>query len=574
MTMSIHSQPVHDATSTEYMLTTRAVTRRRVEFLAVCVTLGVTVVSGCRDLSATLPAGTPNPSALNSPTGALMKRNAADSLFEQAMLQYVIDAGLFTDELESANTGVSVYTPSTSAGSLDERVLPQLVGADAQTGGTSYQMLQAVRGSAADAIGALSKYDSAASPALRGEMYALEGYAEVLLAEMFCSGVPLSTFNFEQDFTYRPGSTQQQVYQDAIAKFDSAIALSSDSVRILNLARVGLGRAYLDLGDYTNAGAAVGSVPDDFRYQLNIQWGSRSSNQLNSVATISNNEGTNGLPFISSGDLRTRAVPSVVSLSGQLYFPQKYAAALDSQKSYYSPITVADGVEARLIQAEAALKTGDPRWLTLLNALRTAGGVTLDTVADTLGVTRCGGVCGYDPGNGLGGSTPEFGQPYPGGFVPPAGAGYTYTLAGADTTYPAPSGIQSTCYNNSWYLPCYQGDSMVVLYYTYPITPQWSAGIGGVSGLAPLADPGNSAGDTARVNLLFDERAYWLYLTGHRQGDLRRLVRQYHRDQSTVYPTGSYLAPGLGVYGTDVTAPIPSAETPNPYFHGCLDRNA
>jgi hypothetical protein len=418
-----------------------------------------------------------------------MKRNAAVVAFNGALLRYVINAGLITDELEDRETGASLLLPSNTVGSLDERILPQginAVGEDSR-GGNSYQDLQLVRGRTNDAIGALTKYDSAASPALRGEMYALQGYAEVMLAELFCSGVPLSTFDFEGDFTYRPGSTQQQVYQDAIVKFDSAIALSSDSTHILNLARVGLGRTYLDLGDYTNAAAAVDSVPDDFRYQLSIQWSTGGSlNYLNDVATVSDNEGTNGVPFITSNDPRSMDLASIFdSQRGvQLYFPQKYSAGL--QEPNYSPVTVADGVEARLIQAEAALNTGDPSWLTILNALRTTS---------------------------------------------------------------------TTCTVQT--MPC-----------------SAPAGTGGVADLPLLVDPGSSAGDTARVNLLFTERAYWLYLTGHRQGDLRRLIRNYHRDQNTVYPTGPYLAPGQGVYGTDVTVPIPASENPNPYFHGCLDRNA
>jgi hypothetical protein len=103
------------------------------------------------------------------------------------------------------------------------------------------------------------------------------------------------------------------------------------------------------------------------------------------------------------------------------------------------------------------------------------------------------------------------------------------------------------------------------------IDTTWNAGTGGVGGLSPLRDPGS---DSARVTMLFSERAYWLYLTGHRQGDLRRLIRQYHRDQSAVYPTGDYFGLGAGTYGTDVTAPIPTSENPNPLFHGCRDRDA
>jgi hypothetical protein len=103
-----------------------------------------------------------------------------------------------------------------------------------------------------------------------------------------------------------------------------------------------------------------------------------------------------------------------------------------------------------------------------------------------------------------------------------------------------------------------------------------------VNGLAPLTDPGaglsGSAATAARVKLLFDERAAWLFATGHRQGDLRRLLRQYNslpafQSEQQVYPTGEYLAPGTGQYGSDVTAPIPATEYANPKYHGCLDRN-
>ena len=92
-------------------------------------------------------------------------------------------------------------------------------------------------------------------------------------------------------------------------------------------------------------------------------------------------------------------------------------------------------------------------------------------------------------------------------------------------------------------------------------------------GLPPLADP---VDPKARLPLLFTERAEWLYLTGTRQGDLRRLLRNYHQyfpRQDLVYPSGLYTAPGAGVYGPDFTAPIPQAEiNNNPLIQGCLSR--
>lgn len=75
-----------------------------------------------------------------------------------------------------------------------------------------------------------------------------------------------------------------------------------------------------------------------------------------------------------------------------------------------------------------------------------------------------------------------------------------------------------------------------------------------------------------KVNLLFKERAYDLFLTSHRLGDLRRLIRQYQRSAESVFPSGAYFKGG--VYGTDVNFPVPFEEQNNPNFTGCLDRKA
>lgn len=86
--------------------------------------------------------------------------------------------------------------------------------------------------------------------------------------------------------------------------------------------------------------------------------------------------------------------------------------------------------------------------------------------------------------------------------------------------------------------------------------------------LTALADPGTAA---ARENVLFRERAFWMFGTGHRLGDMRRLIRQYGRAQNTVFPIGAYYKGGN--YGDAVVIPTPFVETNNPKFKQCLDRN-
>jgi hypothetical protein len=457
-----------------------------------CLLLGclgaTTVLGGCKELTGSpgLPAGTQDPTFYQTAAGALGMRNAALVQFGQALGQYITDAGQLTDELESSQTGASQGVLLQNAGQvqdpLDERLLP--VGVTVP----SYGQLQGVRTLAAQALGALAAYDTAASAReavaqLRGELYALDGYTEIMLADLFCSGVPLSTLDFQKDFTYKPGSTTVQVYQDALAKFDSALVLAGANDSVRYLAQVGQGRAYLEWGCptcYATAADDVAGVPDGFQYQVSVNWGSLDIGNSNSSlsATISDHEGQNGLPFLSSGDPRSSAVTLIASGPSWSYvpltFPAKYGAALTG--TGIAPVTLASGIEARLIEAEAALQRGDaPTWLTTLNVLRANA-----------------------------------------------------TIPG--TTQPNPQA------------------------------------------LPPLSDPQDAV---ARIDTLFTERAEWLFLTGHRQGDLRRLLRQYShytafQSQLQVYPTGAYLAPGTGRYGTDVVAPIPPTESANPDFHGCL----
>jgi hypothetical protein len=399
-----------------------------------------------------------------------MYRGTKSSL-ETALNNFIVTTGALTDELTSGGIGSGVGSIGATGDPLDERILGSQ---SAARDYGPYGQLQQVRGNALQAIGLLQSYASSLSPALRGEMYTVQGYAEVLLAELYCSGVPLSTLDFQGDFTYRPGSASHDVYAHAVTLFDSALAISSDSQSVIWFASVAKGRALLDLGDVVHADQAVAAVPDTFAYRLPVAWGIYGAGYgLDSQWTVADREGSNGVPFSSSSDPRVSVIAKGTNPFGvPLFAPAKYP------KSSVVPVVLASGVEARLIQAEAALRAGDQNWLTILNALRTDG----------------------------------------------------------------------------------------------------------TEGLHPLTDPaanplppGKTAFDV-RLDLILQERAYWLFLTGHRQGDLRRVVRAtsaggYGRAQNVVYPSGPYYG-GLGSYGSDVNLPIPTAEQRNPLFHGCIDRGA
>jgi hypothetical protein len=100
--------------------------------------------------------------------------------------------------------------------------------------------------------------------------------------------------------------------------------------------------------------------------------------------------------------------------------------------------------------------------------------------------------------------------------------------------------------------------------------PYTLAGQKAPTALAALTDPGNQA---AREDLMFQERAMWLYLTGHRLGDLRRMIKYYGRTADSVFPSGTYLGAAGGQIGPDVNFPVPIDEENNTSAPRCTDRN-
>ncbi len=438
----------------------------------------------------TLPPEVPDPTTLQTPAGALGRYRGTVARQRFIFEGVVLRGALFTDEM------VALPTPPGLAGEFTAFDIRRNLEFVSQA---PYDSLHMLRAQAHEARGFLATYAPQSPTDLQAHMFALEGYAEVFLADLFCSGVPLSTVDFDGDYTLASGSTTEEVYEHAIALFDSAWTLVKDSAWIKGFVAVGRGRALLARGRYTEAMAAVAAVPDGFSYTVSVPTVTQSTTEgprltgltsynvnyarVAAVPSVADREGGNGMDFRSSNDPRLKTLRLGAGLyGGDMYYPDPSRFARTGVVTY----VLANGVEARLIEAEAMVLTGGD-WLGKLNALRTTG--TFDTQPNADDPTQ------------------------------------TDTL--------------------------------------------WHAGSGGIAGLRPMEDPGT---DKLRLDLLFRERAFWLYLTGNRAGDLRRLVRLYGRPLNDVYPVGSYTGAEES-YGGESVWPVPLDEQKlNPRYVGCFHR--
>ncbi|MBK8060836.1 MAG: hypothetical protein IPK33_23970 [Gemmatimonadetes bacterium] len=130
-----------------------------------------------------------------------------------------------------------------------------------------------------------------------------------------------------------------------------------------NFASVLRGRGLLDLGLTDQAAAAVASVPTSFSYttlhslasdyQKN---GFQDYMNSNDGILVSDREGTNGLNFATALDPRVPVTGDGSPSAFDKQTPRWYYA---NATSFTSPMPIVTGVEARLIEAEAALKANN-----------------------------------------------------------------------------------------------------------------------------------------------------------------------------------------------------------------------
>ena len=448
--------------------------RRRAAVGVAALGLMLSACSSVTDslLTADIPDIIP-PELTNTLEGALGLSNGALDTFRDITAgseSTWLFGGLLADE----------WSTSSTFPQNDETDQRHILENNGQVTGMLYRLYR-TRIRASEAITALNNF-APTRRALIGEMYFAKGFAEMQLAQDFCNGIPISAL---VNRVPEPGvpETGAQVFARAVASYDSALAFANGtdtvSIRIARSARVGKARALLGLARYAEAATTVAGLPTSFSYihtfslttGSNTIWAQGFSARRYVIGdSLEGNARNifvkNALPFVSAADPRLPV--TILTSNGQDGQTRVRRTTLYGQ---LTPLDVVNGIDARMVEAEAALAANDvTTFFAIHNALRA--------------------------------SSPLLG-----------------------TVRPA--------------------------------------------ALAPLVDPGTPA---ARLSLHFREKAFWTFSRGQRLGDMRRLVRQYNRNVTDVFPVGIHYKGGD--YGTDVNLPIVTDERNNPSFLGCVDRNA
>lgn len=217
------------------------------------------------------------------------------------------------------------------------------------------------------------------------EMYNLAGYTYLMFGENYCAGVPFGQAPASGELVEGTPTTKQETFDIALARFSSAAGSTGGSMDQAYLSSVGTARAQAAMGNFSAAASAVASVPTDWEYRIRHKGGG-AFDQRNAVYelnqsqrrwSVSDNEGGIGAAFRGAMDPRVE-----VADNGGIGFDEE-TPLFEQQKypSWDADAIVASGIDARLLEAEAALASGDvATWAAKHNELRATIG--LDPVAD------------------------------------------------------------------------------------------------------------------------------------------------------------------------------------------------
>lgn len=318
-----------------------------------------------------------NPSDVQSAAGAIALANGALARFTyitgatNAVESSWLFGGLLADEWSTSSTFVQ-------NDETDQRAIQE------NNSSITLQLrnLARVRTSANQAIAGLRTFQPART-ALIAEMYFARGFAEMQLAQDFCNGIPLSDGS-TGEMRFDDPRTVQEVFEVAVASFDSAMTTATGtdaaSVLVQRAARVARARALLGLNRLPEAAALVSDIPTSFAYQHTFSLASVGSNTVWAQG-ISNNRYSVGDSVEGNGrNIRVfNAIPFGSARDPRLPVNDLLRAGQDGQTfvrvttlyGQLTPIDVVNGIDARMVQAEDALKAGrTSEWLAIHNALR------------------------------------------------------------------------------------------------------------------------------------------------------------------------------------------------------------
>jgi hypothetical protein len=366
----------------------RIMNRARWASAAGLVAATLVVLGACSDLKNQLlepqNPGLIDPSAVSSPAAAMALKVGA-----MGRVRFVVDCGGNNECLWEEAGDLSDEFHNSDFQTVRQDIDQRLI--DESNPEIPWASVAQSRGFVRDAIGTVEQFLPANKSDI-AELYLGMGFLEMSLAENYCNGVPLS-HTVKGVVTYGPGLTDAQVLDTASAHLDTALTLSSgsdDDSKFINQASLIIkARILVDQAKFAAAAALVSAtaVPSDYQYLFATSPSKNTDdlgiwviNNFTARMTVSDSfEIVNGvptttknaLPFASAND------PRVPVKSGQAVTPkvgpEDGSTPMFVQLLYGrdDPIAMASGVDARLIQAEAALNAGDiAGMMTILNALR------------------------------------------------------------------------------------------------------------------------------------------------------------------------------------------------------------
>jgi starch-binding outer membrane protein, SusD/RagB family len=364
--------------------------------MTVAVLASTGALSACDSVKTTLlEAKDPDiidPSSVQSPAGATAVRAGALSRF-RLMTTGSGNAGTEGTWLIGGLLGDEWSTSSTFVQNdeADERAISTSNGSVEG----SLRAIYRVPTSANQAIALLNKWKPSPSADI-AEMYFIRGFAQMQLAQDFCNGIPLSDAAGDAVSLGMPLPITD-VFTIALASYDSAITFSALSLAktkadstsadaINRAAKIGKARALVGLNRLSEAAALVTGIPTSYTYDVtssltggfNGVWNQGASQRRYTVGdSLEGNAHNllvkNAIPFSSLKDPRL-PVSYTISSNGKDTTKSQDGAIFSRTTSLYgqtSSMAAVNGLDARLVEAEAALAAGNPAgMISILNTLR------------------------------------------------------------------------------------------------------------------------------------------------------------------------------------------------------------